>query len=281
MSDVLNGERTAFGPALGGPEAPNPLPLAAQYLASAALVAVATLAAFLVDHLVAAPNLTLVFVLPVVIAATTFGWGPSLAAVALSVLSFDFFFTQPFNSFAIANASDLWAAALLLVTAAIVSALAAEARRRAVDARRAAAQARALQDLAHVVIQARPQPEVNQAAAKALHEIFAAPAVIFAATKGGVEPAATAGDADITSVDRDAAAGALSAHVHVRGEAYPYDQTEYDFWPLTAPSGGDYVLGVNFKRARLDRPQAPERFIEIVGAYVATALGGAPSASPR
>ena len=71
-----------------------------------------------------------IFVLPVVIAATALGWGPSLLAVSTSVLAFDFFFTEPFYSFRIASPSDVWAAALLLVIAAIVSTIAAESRRR-------------------------------------------------------------------------------------------------------------------------------------------------------
>jgi K+-sensing histidine kinase KdpD len=42
---------------------------------------------------VPAPGLTLIFVLPVVIAGTAFGLGPSVAAIVASVLAFDFFFT--------------------------------------------------------------------------------------------------------------------------------------------------------------------------------------------
>src|SRR4029453_14661760 len=120
------------------------LPLVSQYGATIAMVGVATLLAFVVDHVIAGPNLTLVFVLPVVVAATSFGWGPSLAAALLGALAFDFFFPQPHYSFQITRQSDIWAAALLLVTAAIVSAVAADGRRRAVEARQAADQAQAL-----------------------------------------------------------------------------------------------------------------------------------------
>ena len=89
--------------------------LAAQLAISLLLVAAATLLAFVVDHIVAAPNLTLIFALPVVVAATFFGWIPALLAAVAGVLAFDFFFTQPYYSFRIASPSDLWAAALLLV----------------------------------------------------------------------------------------------------------------------------------------------------------------------
>ncbi|MGZ6004499.1 MAG: DUF4118 domain-containing protein, partial [Caulobacteraceae bacterium] len=163
MSDSLTGEVAPLGVAQGAggtPQAGAPAqPLALQYGISLLLVALATGAAFSVNQRLAAPNLTLVFVLPVMAAATFFGWGPALIAVAASVLAFDFFFTAPYYSLRIASPSDLWATALLLVIAAIVSTLAAESRRRTREALRAAEQAQALQSVAHLVIGARPQAE--------------------------------------------------------------------------------------------------------------------------
>ncbi len=129
------------------------LPVLAHYGLLVLLVAAAVLLALLVQYLIARPNLSLIFVLPVVLAATTFGWGPSMTASLTSVVADDFFFTEPRYSLAIASPSDLWATGLLLVIAAAVSTLAAEARRRAIDARQAADQAMALQALAHVVIE--------------------------------------------------------------------------------------------------------------------------------
>src|SRR5271154_1858389 len=75
--------------------APGRLSRITQYAVSLLFVAVATGFAFIVERLVGAPNLTLIFVLPVIAAATAFGWGPSLVATVASVLAFDFFFTEP------------------------------------------------------------------------------------------------------------------------------------------------------------------------------------------
>jgi len=155
------------------------LPRAAQYAVSLLFVVVAIGFAFTVEDRVGGANLTLIFVLPVIAAATLFGWGPSLLSTLASVLAFDFFFTEPKYSFVIASASDAWAAGLLLVIATVVSAVAAESRRRQLVAQQAAEQAQALQTLAHVVIQGRPHPEILAAAATALNEIFCAPSVIF------------------------------------------------------------------------------------------------------
>src|SRR4051812_20066546 len=122
MSDALVGDSAPLTPRTetsGGPRTSRGLPILGQYAVSALLVAAATVLAFVVDQLIAAPNLTLIFVLPVMIAATAFGWGPALAAVILGVLAFDFFFTAPYISFRIDRPSDIWAAVLLLAVAAI------------------------------------------------------------------------------------------------------------------------------------------------------------------
>jgi len=251
------------------------LPWAAKYAAALLLVAMAAVIAFAVERLVAAPNLTLVFVLPVVIAATSFGWGPSMAAAVASVLAFDFFFTEPKFSFAIASASDVWAAVLLLVTAAIVSTVAAESRRRAIEARRAAEQAEALRSLAHVLIESRPQGEIVRAAATALGLIFRAPAAIFRVRDGALELVATARGARITRDEEEAARGALDTRVPMRSESYPFESSKFDFWPVATPRGPSYVLGVNFNDAAEGRPNTPERLVEVVGAYLAAASGDA------
>lgn len=249
------------------------LPPLAQYGVALSLVAVATLLAFVADHMVTAPSLTLIFVIPVVVAATSFGWGPSVAAIVASILAFDFFFTRPYFTLRMTEPSEIWAAGLLLVTAAIVSTVAGQSRRRALDARRAADQAQALQALAHAVIEERSQKEIVQAAASALSRIFAAPAAILSETDGRVQTEAVAGGAVISEAESEAAEAALQIRKHVQGETYPNDRSSFDFWPVATPTACRYVLGVDFKRSAFERPTDPGRFIEIVGAYVAANLG--------
>ena len=272
MSDFVVGEGAPFESQASQGQRERPLPVVGRYLVSLLLVGAATVLAFVVEQLIAAPNLTLIFVLPVMIAGMAFGWGPSLAAVILGVLAFDFFFTAPYFSFRIYSASDIWAAGLLLVIAAITTTLAAQSRRRAVEAARAVERAEALQALARVVIAARPRPEVLQAAAEALHEIFRAPAVIFLQEAGTLRQAAKAGGPQIAAADEAAAAGALSDRLHIRAETYPYDQSEFEFWPVGAPADCGCVIGVDFTRAGGERPEKPERFVDVVSAYLAAAL---------
>jgi len=287
MSDLATGEPPpiAESAALDGRQQAeggwSELPPAARYGASVLFVALAAGFAFIVQDRVGAPNLTLIFVLPVIASATAFGWGPSLVATLASVLTFDFFFTEPKFSLVIASASDVWAAALLLVIAATVSAVAAESRRRRLAAERSAEQAQALQTLAHAVIQAGPDPEILAAAATALSQIFHAPSVIFMRQGAAFGPVARAGGARITPAEEEAAIGARDSRLHTRAENYPFPASEFDFWPVASPEDCGCVLGVSFLNAGRSRPAQPDRFIEIVGAYLAAALARRADAADR
>ena len=66
-----------------------------RYLASFAMTAVATVVAVGVDSKVTIPNLSLVFVVPVIIAGVSLGLGPSLCSAILGALAFNFFLTEP------------------------------------------------------------------------------------------------------------------------------------------------------------------------------------------
>lgn len=244
------------------------------YAASVALVAAATLVAFVVDHIVQTPNLSLVFVLPVIVAALSFGWGPGLIASLLSVLAFNFFFVQPRLTFEVDSPTDLWALGLLLLVAAIASTVGAQSRRRAVEARRAATQAEALHDLAHAIIRAAPSQDLIPTAARSLGRMFDAPAIVLAEKAGKLWPAAASGGATLSTADQEAAQWALANGQPTRAETYPFDQAAFDFWPVATPANRRLVLGVKFTESPNGRPEAPERLVDLVAGYLATAPAG-------
>lgn len=253
---------------------PAPASAVMGYGLSLAMVAAATLAAFVVDNIVQAPNLSLVFVIPVIVAALRFGWGPAVASALLGVAIFDFLFVEPRMSFLVDRPTDLWALALLLVVAAIASTVGAQARQRAVQAQRAADQAQALHALAHAVIKADPAERLLLTAAKTLGEIFDAPAVVLAEQSGRLWPAATGGGANLTAVDHEAAHWALANDKPTRAETYPFDQAAFDFWPVQTPANRRLVLGVNLAGRSEGRPADADLQIELVAAYLAAATAG-------
>lgn len=257
------------------------LPPALGYAASLVMVGLAVVIAYVVRQTVQAPNLSLVFVLPVVIAAVSFGWGPALVAAVAGVALFDFFFVEPVLSFQVANPTDLWAMGLLLAVAAIVSAVAGESRRRAFAAKRTAEQAEALHALAHAAIRSEPHAALLQTAAASLGRIFAAPAVVLEAQSGKLTLAATTPGAELGAADREAADWALANGKPTRADTYPFEAAVYDFWPVSEGAGRGVVMGVKLDGRPEGRPQAPERQIEMVAAYLATATGAAVRKSQR
>lgn len=243
-------------------------PSIARYGAAVLLVAVATIIALGSTPFVPAPGLTLVFVLPVVIAGAWLGWGPSVLATILGVLVFDFLFTQPFYSLRIDDPAEIWAACLLLVTAAVVGAIAWQSRQSAFEARRAAEQSAALHDLAHAVI--KGEPGIVQAGAVALQRVFSAPAAVLTINAGQPVVAASSPDATLSNAELRAASDAVSEGAPLRAQTYPHETSRFDMWPVVAGSKEPFVLAVDFDRSTYERPCNADRLLEIIAAYLAS-----------
>ena len=251
---------------------PRRLHPAAAYALSLTLVATATLAAVLVDEVQAIPNLSLVFVLPVVIAGVSFGWGPALAAAVTGVAALNFFLIAPRYTFHVADPANLWALALLLITAAIVSAVAAQSRRRAMEAWKAADHATALQTLARALVAATDRQAAAAASAEALARLFKAPAVALLHDGESLSVAAEVGGAQFSAADEEAARWALASRLPTRGGAYPVEAATFDFWPVVTSQRQQAVIGVRISLDETGRPDNPERLVEIVSGYLAVAL---------
>ncbi len=108
------------------------------YLEGTLATAVATMAGVLIDRLIVLPNISLVYVLPVLFSAARHGLVPSLWVSALSVACFNFFFLPPLYQFTIADPANVMALFLFVVVAVIASALAARTRTQTESARREA-----------------------------------------------------------------------------------------------------------------------------------------------
>jgi len=262
----------------GPPARPS---VALGYGLSLFLTAAAGLVAFVVDQIVSTPNLSLIFVLPVIVAALSFGWGPALIAAMLGVAIDDFFFIEPRFTFRVASPSDVWALVLLLVVAAIASTVGAQSRGRALANRRAAEQAEALHSLAHAVIEAQPPSALLKIAAVALSRIFEAPAVVLAEKAGKLWPAAIGGGGEPSAADLEAAHWSLANDKPTRGESYPFDQAVFDFWPVQTPACNRLVLGVRLEGLSAGRPNDPARQVELVAAYLSAAAAKGTGAEPQ
>jgi two-component system sensor histidine kinase KdpD len=88
-----------------------------------------TALAWVLSRLLSPANLTMVYLAGVVLVATRFGTGPAALAAVLSPLLFNFFFTEPYHTFAIADTQYVFTFCVLLATGILISGLAQRVRR--------------------------------------------------------------------------------------------------------------------------------------------------------
>lgn len=237
------------------------------YVVALLAVGLASIFAFLAEHIIAAPNLALVFVIPVLVIAIAYDLGAALLSVIASVAAFDLFFVTPRYSLAVASPTDLWAIALLGLVAVLTSGLAARSRRRGLDAEREARRAEALRSLAHKVVEGAPRSAITVAAAETLSRIFEAPAIVAIARDGDLGARASTDAAKLSKADEEAARWALQNGLPTRAQSFPFDAARFDFWPVKTSDGQAAVLGVEDGPREQTRAEA-ERYVELVGVYL-------------
>src|SRR5450432_459519 len=108
------------------------------YLEGMLTTAAATGVGVMIDTYVQLSNISLVFVVPVMVAAARHGLVPSLWVSALSVLAYNFFFLPPLYQFTIADPANVVALFFLMFVAIAASALGTRSRAQAEAARREA-----------------------------------------------------------------------------------------------------------------------------------------------
>jgi two-component system, OmpR family, sensor histidine kinase KdpD len=104
-----------------------PLPFVYATLAVVAALAVGEV----LTQLTPIPNLSMVFLLAVLVTAMSFGIWPAIYASVLSFLAYNFFFIPPIYTFTVAEPYELLALVIFLVVAVISSALAGRVREQA------------------------------------------------------------------------------------------------------------------------------------------------------
>lgn len=120
------------------------------------MTAFATVVAVGVESRVAIPNISLVFVVPVIVAAISLGLGPSLISAILGALAYNFFLTEPRYTLIVDDPANVWAIGLLFVVGLIVSAVAFTSQRSATDVALLRRQATVLQKLPPFLLRLHP-----------------------------------------------------------------------------------------------------------------------------
>lgn len=248
-------------------------PLASRwmsYLASVAMTALATVIAIAVDSKINIPNLSLVFVIPVIVAGLSSGIGPSLCSAVLGALAFNFFLTEPRYSLAVDDPSNVWAIALLFVVGIIVSGVAFTSRRRAEEAALLQKQATMLENYSRDVVAATDEASMASITSRALNSLFRVPAVVMVMRDGKLVCIKQTTNAEPAEAEFEAARSSLATGTTMRGGVYPHLASRFDLWPVRTAEGEGAVVGVAFDPD--ERPSAPDRHAAVVASLYGLAL---------
>lgn len=274
MANVKSERRRNRATVPAGPllsSAPSDAPSVVGYLAAIAMTAVATVVAVSVDLGVTIPNLSLMFVVPVVIAGIAFGLGPSLCSALLGALAYNFFLTDPRFSLAVDDPANIWAIALLFIVGLIVSGVAYTSGQRAADAALLRSQAIVLQGYSRDIVAADSTEVIVSLTCQALAELFEVPAVVMHVMEGKVVSITkTVSDVDLQDAEIDMALSSLTTHSVVRAGVYPALTSRFDFWPAATAVGHGAVIGLAFDPD--ERPSTPDTLVDIVRSIMALAL---------
>lgn len=254
-------------PLLGS--APSEVPAVVGYIASFAMTTFATVVAVSVDLEVTIPNLSLVFVVPVIVAGVSFGLGPSLFSAVLGALAYNFFLTNPRYTLVVNDPASIWAIGLLFVVGLIVSGVAYTSQRRATEAALRRRQAIVLQRFSRDVVAADNTNAIVSITSHALAALFHAPVIMVVVTEGKVVSVEAGDGIEPQDTELEAARSSLATGTIMRAGVYPASASRFDFWPVTT-AGQGVVIGLAFDPG--ERPSAPDTLVDIVRSVLTLAL---------
>ncbi|OCJ08138.1 hypothetical protein A6U87_12895 [Rhizobium sp. AC44/96] len=219
-------------------------PSVIQYLASVIMAAMATAIAAGFDRYQAIPNLSLIYVLPVIVSSVAFGLGPALFSAFLGALAYNFFFTEPRFSLAVADTANIWAIALLFIVGCVTSTIVAAKRHDKGELDRFHRQQEKLGTYAQQMLDATTAEEARALTLSILTSLFQAPAVVLSVGHG--DDLAIKSETTLVPAEVDAAREACASQTCVEAGVYPFDQSRFDFWPVRTRSERKTILGVAF-----------------------------------
>lgn len=149
------------------------------FLYAAVTVAVALAAGELLIRLTPLPNLSMVFLLAVLVVAISLGVWPAIFASVLSFLAYNFFFIPPFYTFSIAEPYELLALVIFLVISVVSATLAGRVREQASSSTKRMRAMRRLYEFTRRLSGLATFDAVAEGAASEIHASLARPTVVL------------------------------------------------------------------------------------------------------
>lgn len=195
----------------------------------------------------------LLYLVPVMAAASLYGLGPGTFAAITSALAFNFFFTEPVRTFRIHSPADIVTVVLLFAVALVVSRLASRMRE---QARRATANAdrnATIAGLAGRLLSCVDEAQIGEISCGELAGLFDCNAVLVTSTDNKLEVVAGAPfDARLTPADYGAAALTFDRGEIIGRGSPRLNPADWLFYPVK--SGGRVLAAMGLARDDGRRP---------------------------
>jgi len=259
-------------PRVSGARIDRPSPPLTAYLYSAAVVGLVTGASALVRGVLAPTNLTMLYLLAVVIVALQWGRGPAALAAALGVATFDFFFVPPSFTFAVSDTQYLLTFAALLAVGLVVSTLASRTREQAQAARRREGYTAALYALSGDLAATSDLDAILQAIARHIAATFSRSVAIFLPKGDELQPKLTTPGFPLDENER-----AVASWVFRHGQPAGFDTDTLPaasarYIPLRTARGITGVLGVQPPASEMPLSPDLRRLLDAFASQAALAI---------
>ena len=238
----------------------------------------ATAAGVVINDYVGLPNISLIFVVPVMVAAARHGLVPSLWVSGLSVLCFNFFFLPPLYQFTIADPANLLALVFLMFVAVAASALGTRTRAQTEAARREARTTAELYAFSRKIAGVIDLDDLLWIVVTHLARLMSAEIAILMPERSPSETgklvlrAAFPPDSDFSEADLAAARWSWDAERPTGRGTDTLPGGRWLFMPIRTSRSSIGVIGVLSKGAGRELVSSARRLLEAVGNQTAVAI---------
>ena len=209
------------------------------------LVGLATWIGDTIERFFDLPNVSLLYLLAVLVSAVYGGYGAAVLAAVLSALAYNFFFIDPLHTFTIAAPHEVFGFAVFIVAALIAGALASRVGEQANQATLRATATQALYDFSRKLSGTVSADDVIWAAVTQLHAVLKRGVVFHTVTGGELALAAAwPPDTDLDVTDTTAMRWAFEKREAAGAGTGTLPSSPFQFRPLTTPSGIIGVVGI-------------------------------------
>jgi two-component system sensor histidine kinase KdpD len=213
-------------------------------LAAAGSVTIAVLAGLVIDALADLPNLSMIFLMAVLICAIYVGRLAAVAAALLSLLAYNFFFIPPTHTFTISQAHEVFALVIFVAVALLAGSLAARVREQAQNARARAAETQALFEFSRKLSGTVKSDDVLWAAVTQLQATLKRSVVLLLPEDGELQPKAVwPPDTELLPTDMVAVRWAFDKKEPAGNGTGTLPNIDFQFRPIMTPHGAIGVCG--------------------------------------